>query len=154
MNTIHLPDASTFEALALFQWEWEALAPLPTTIDDAFIILARNERLLVLLTENAYDVDVPFGCPHCASDWPYGEGTACDDCAWHLVAATPVPCCAALFGGRRLSDTCVAYYPNRASLRSTAPRFKRSAAHAYLQAHVDWAHIVIHLGGTPYANDQ
>lgn len=141
---------------ALRRHELRDLLCVPTTSDEAYWILKRNEDLLRKLREMD-NTDGHVGCPHCekrdSSHW------ACGDCGWLATWADPedryngdgtkLACSLQTFAGTTLSDQqLVGYGHDCECLNLYYPGEETDTARLFLQAHVDWAEVVIALGGT------
>lgn len=166
MTEYTLPNGEVVELGVLFPYELDALLLVTTTVEQAQIIYERNKQLLELL-ENSESGTVSIGCPHCVK---YGFDWDCADCRWtqvkNMLDVVPalgsiieqmgsnneeLPCCGFSFGGSRLCDAAAYVYYDDATAGIKIPLYRtddKPQAVAFLEGHMEWASIVIKLGGT------
>jgi len=155
-RTCTLPGGEKLRLKILSVPELQILLKVPTTLEQAKQILRRNCLILERLRERSSD-PVTIGCPHCSSNYP------CGSCVWGKAfprGVYPVwPCCAVPFGGQIHGPTDLlelSYYDaelNWESLdayyspRSVARKVRK--CRIFVQGHVEWAEVLIKLGGNP-----
>ncbi len=135
--------------------EKRMLAKVDTTVDEAWIILKRNYKLLEALY---YDMDYVgyIGCPHCRTDY-LCAGVFFSPCRWKAINEDlPEPmkgywCCKQTFGGVKLSETDIVEY----SYSQEYIHFEWLdcitdedflLAERFLIGHIEWAMRVIRNG--------
>jgi hypothetical protein len=133
----------------LSEHEKELLMRVPTTVEQAELILKRNQGLLTML-DNEETGKTEIGCPHC--DCCY-----CRGCAWQVLAqeygVRSYICCHATFGGISHGTVKgVDYSADVEELTSDAYEDDdaESSACTFLEGHMEWAMLVIAKGGVDW----
>ena len=153
--------------------ELDRLLRVPTTVSEAEEILIRNDRALVVLDKlweegfasfmtdpltyphnlSSDSVELPLGCPHCRTSMRTADYWNCKGCGWQKYGAVmdKFACLQATFGGYCAEDPgpdqCVSLGVKRIYLREPSSGENYLSARRFLQGHVDWALVLIEIGG-------
>lgn len=146
--------------------ELAELLKVPTTAWEAECIRSRNLALLGDLQGGEHGVTRHRGCPHCqyaAFGDPHRNrktthGHMCHTCAWNAMrgeydrSTHDFHCCHVPFAGCVMNDVhdVVLYGPATEEIDCSGPHTPDEYKDAFwfLSAHVDWADVIIELGGT------
>ena len=176
MSTMYaLPNGGTIEFAALTAGEATLLLHVRTTLRQARRILRRNTKALEIFREKDRHrpMTLNLGCPHCRYD-DDEEELQCYDCRWrqaahHLttehrsltaceeyVNDIAAACMRFSFGGVRGGqqegiELCSDQVIVRPWCRFSAD--EREDTELFLQGHIDWANLVLALGGVRAPED-
>ena len=177
-TVVTFANGSTMTLKVLSKEELEKLLRVKTTIKQGKQILFRNTNLLDDTYNDDYRLRPSRGeCPHCSTGFPcdsLSSQSTSKDCAWKKYednwdslrrknphARFSFYCCAAKFGGTSYLQKTISDFITLAARYAridadfyylTTTDYAKKQVRRFLKGHIEWAEVIIGMGGSRNAN--